>query len=1144
MTTSRNRRPRRHDQRGTGHVAHPHTPRAVTFIVGLLIVSAAINRTAPAMHQVAGDDFAPTSATVVQFLPEARSLPPTDTRASTRPTTTRATTKPTDAGLVLDRDGEWSLAPIDLPTSADAVIEDLAWVRFEGNEFGRCRDWNGRVEIVAFDAGGPRIAVRCSRIRTDGVLEYHDGNEWRQAGAVLRGGVSYLIRTVFRCDTNAAEIYLFEAAGVEPSLTPGRETTVARAPRCLPLECRRVRRLFRVRGGPTFSTIVKRWQLWDVSSPGRAVVSEEGGFPSVSIPVDHAVSIAGQLCLDPPAAESRRATFSPRVGLDADFASTAGWAGLQHDQLADEQGTPALIVKGLGSLGQRPRKSFMPPRAPFDVQVVFKLPIQAPPMRTIDLVRMVRTDTGTTIGPYVQLLAAMQDMGKGAWAGRIAARVEQPQPVIDAAPILPDTWYELRLKVDPVQAVYTGTLTSLGKDRPASTQTAPSKPTSVWGGNAQKFFATTRLPKEMALAFEAEGAYRSLGGAVELETRPSIVLPIPDASRPWANPATMHDMTYRDGRLEILSSHAGASLLRVDLSSGALEFVDKAFGSQPGQALAWDQSLRCYCWVRPDKPFLLERRAPRTPFAATTLPKPVPLHPNGRLAATNQDVFFVTWEKGIYRLAGKQGEATELDYRGQYDAQLRFAGVAASDEMLLLAGPYGAPNAGMVVAVDLASGRPIQRFSLRRYVQGITAMAAGQGKLYALSANDRAILSCDWPDPEALGLTSPTLVVARARIEPEQTLSRLDLISPSAPMKNLSGSVPRVKDPKTGLERFQVTQATLQDATPTIVIGDTLGQLRTMCLQLHAGGPARALRITAVPRPVGKPSSVYVAIVDEPSASRWPLDQERTTADRFFTGADYVRDPKSPLRQFKPDENSAPVFVLPAKEGSEQVRIDMVQDFAFPPDTWIGQVQLQTIGPPSLIEALSVEAADGVSVGPRRGELIGDVLDLGQGGQELIDWQSDMAPAGRSGDEISLWIRSADDRTELARTAWGQVAAVRAPSTGPTSTPSTTQSQSSRPAASAKLGRYLQWRLGVTTERVHEPPSVSTIRLVLSDRAIAGPVSDATPKPAPRQWWPIIFAMPAACLLAWIVLSFLRSRRPTADDRSRTVRKGRFHSGP
>jgi len=1456
---------------------------------------------AAALHLVAGCDLGLDAEGAVEFVdphavaPATSSAPTTTTSANspTRPTTapqpgqgrvvTQATTgsavsAPTSAtsstssgaqldksGLILRGDGQWVLPTVTVPTADGTILEDLLWFRFDGDRFGRSQKWSGRVEVVAFDGGGPRVAVRCSSTRRDGAVAYHDGHEWRQTGVLLRGGVDYLIRTVFKTTEGRADIYLIEpsresptrgpivgaplttqattvpstrsaggtsqpstdrsttrsvttpprAYAVRPQLTTGRQVRIVAGALCPGFEGATVRRAVRIDGGVEFSTTVKRWQLWDVTTTGRDVVGREERRTVATLPIANAAELAGPLQLCRLESGRQVVRFRRQVGLQDDLRSTAGWMGEPNDRIVDEQGGPALVARGLGSLGHSVSKAFMPPRVPFDLRIVFKLPPDTPPMRTIDLVRLIRKDTRTTIGPYVQLHAGMHDLGKGRWGARLAAQVGGPQPVVDSNPIELDTWYELALAVNPVGGVYTATLTALGKDRPAKLYvptTCPAsmpaaaapgtssggkpgakpapparkpdpKPVAVFGGKPQKFFGLSRLPNEMALLFEVEGAYRSLGPPIELSVKPSFVLPVNDKARPWTNPATMTDMTYRDGRLEILNTHAGGSLITVGLADGTLTFTEKAFGPHPGQALAWDPSLGCYWWVQPTGRLLLERRWPdrrdistfsaaattrpanrfgilpargpatidgkldewnrggacgpftddvtkvgardstfyamydatclylaaeihdpdplknvavpagkafdtgdlvtfrfcldpaggragrtgsqpsstasivsvhfwhnhqqkKTYSVLTTAPPgtqpaedakisgpagvqvkmtpwpdkdprgkgytleaacpcrsvrrswaPAPgdvvgfsasvvwgdpggskavgsvtafgqtradgvastegcailarqgefasldrnevigLHGNGRLAVTAKDLFLVTWEKDVYRVGGKTGEPVTFSYRQNFNSSLRFAGVAVDDRTLLLAGPYGAPNAGTILAVDLASGQPIRRLSLRRYVQGITSLAGDGKQLYALAATERMILGCDWPGRRLLGLTCPVLWVGRIDIVPTQAVDRLDLITATGSMPKWGGSVSRQKDAKTGTERFVVKEATLQWPAPTVVVGDTLGQFRKLRVRLLPIGPAQALQIALAPKPVGKARSVYVAALDSKSAAQWPLGDRRTTAKAFFAGPGHVGDAKSPLRQFKPASEDEPVLVLPAGAQSVEIELDLMKDFGLAADTWVGQLQLRSVGTTCQVEALSVLAAADVRIGPAEGTLVGDVVDLEHAGYELLDWKSDLSPAGREGDELAVWVRSANERTELPYLGWHPVGG--GSTDGRTAT---TQPRTASTRSPVRLGRYVQWRLDLGSIHIHEPPSVSSVRFVLAGgRGLglaAGPAAVAQPW---RKWWPLIFATPVACLLIWFIFVRRGGKRGGSDQEDPvTVQKGRF----
>jgi len=1444
---------------------------------------------AAALHLVADCDLGLDAEGAVEFfdpravVPATSSAPTTTTTSSSsRPTTasqpgqggavTRSATRavasaPTSAttltgsgaqldtsGLVLRADGQWLLPPTTVPTADGTILEDLLWFRFDGDRFGRSQEWSGRVEIVAFEGGGPRVAVRCSSTRRDGSMAYHDGHEWRQTGALLRSGVDYLIRTVFKTAEGRADIYLIEASregpsrgpivgtplttqattvpstgpaggasqpstnrsttrgappsrayAVSPCLTTGREVRIVAGAPCPVFESPTVRRTIRVDGDVEFSTTVKRWQLWDTTTTGQEGVGRAERRTIATLPLANAADLAGPLQVCRLDSGRHVVSFRRKVGLEDDFRSAAGWAGEPDDRIVDEQGGPVLAARGLGSLGQSVSKAFMPPRVPFHLRVVFKLPPDTPPMRTIDLVRLIRKDTRTTIGPYVQLLAGMHDLGNGRWGARLAAQVGQPQPLVDTNPVKLDTWYELALAVNPVGGVYTATLTALGKDRPAklyvpttgpasmpamSTKTGPApktpepKPVAVFGGKPQKFFGLSQLPNEMALLFEAEGAYRSLGAPVALPVKPSFVLPVADKARPWATPAMMTDMTYRDGRLEILNTHGGASLITVDLADGTLAFAEKAFGPHPGQALAWDPSRGCYWWVQPTGRFLLERRWPdwreisafsaavttrpanrfgilpvrgpvtvdgkldewdrsgvcgpftddatkvgardatfcamydatclylaaeihdpdplknvavpagkafdvgdlvtfrfcldpagegagpagsqpsstasvvsvhfwhnhqqkKTYSVLTTAPPgtqpaadakisgpagvqvkmipwpdkdprgkgytleaacpcrsvrrswaPAPgdvvgfstsvvwgdpggskavgsvtafgqtradgvassegrailarqgefasldrnevigLHGNGRLAATAKDLFLVTWEKDLYRVEGKTGDPVTFSYRQSFSNSLRFAGVAADERTLLLAGPYGAPNAGTILAINLASGQPIQQFSLRRYVQGITSLAGDGKQLYALAATERMILGCDWPGRRLLGLTCPVLWVGRIDIVPTHVVDRLDLITATGPMPKWGGSLSRQKDAKTGTERFAVGNATLQWPAPTVVVGDTLGQLRKLRVRVLPVGPAQALQIALVPKPVGKARSVYVAALDAKAAAQWPLRGRRTTAKAFFAEPGYVSDAKSPLRHFKPASGGEPVLVLSAGAEPVEIELDLMKDFGLAVDTWVGQVQLRSIGAPCQVEAMSVLPAADVHVGPTEGMLVGDVVDLQHADYELLDWRSDLSPADREGDELAVWVRSANERTELPYLGWQPVGGR---STAPPA--ATTQPRTASTRSPIRLGRYVQWRLNLGSIHIHEPPSVSSVRLVLAGGPGLGlaavPASVAQPW---RKWWPLIFATPVACLLIWFIFVRRSGKRGGPDQEGpATVRKGRFH---
>ncbi len=1362
---------------------------------------------------------------------------------------------PPRVGLALHKDGQWLLAPVRVPTGKDACLEDLVWFRFEQDQFGRSRDWDGHVELVAFDAGGPRVAVRCSSTRRDGAVAYHDGHQWRQTGVLLRGGVDYLLRTVVRTDQGTADIYLIEPGSehpvtepivtgpistqptttrsikasvgtargpyaVRPLLSTGRRVRVASAAPYTAFMRSAVRRTFRVTGRPLFATVVHRWQLWDATRPAQAVMDHTGRHVTVALAAAGAIGTVGRLDLVRLPSGRAAGRFHPQVGLHDDFRSPAGWSGPPGDRagergrgagrvprVVDEQGGPALRVCGLGAVGDGASKAFLPPRVPFDLRVVFKLPPDTAPMRTIDLVRLIRRDTRSTIGPYVQLLAGMHDLGNGKWAARLAAQVGQPQPVVDGNPVHLDTWYELVLRVDPITGTYTAALTALGEDRPAklytpATQPAsgpaqpankqqpPPKPAPVFGGNPQKFFGLSRLPNEMALLFQAEGAYRTLGLPIELDVRPSFVLPVPDNARPWTNPATMRDMTCRDGRLEILNSHGGGSLLTIDLVDGTMAFTEKAFGDRAGQALAWDQVLGCYWWVQPAGRFLLERRLPDvrhvsmfSPKATTRpaarfriLPAPaqvtvdgkldewdrrggcgpltndgtqvgtrdatvyamhdddalylaaevhdadplinvavpagkqfdtgdlvtfrlgidpssgassrpstqpavgarrvslhlwynhqqkkeyvviasrtaasqsaqpagdanahapkdvrikmspwtgndprgkgytlevacpwgalpgdagfqsgdtvwfsstvvwgnpagsqsvdsvtayggvdsagavvgwgravlvppdrpaplrrdevIPLQGNARLAATANDLFCVTPDKGIFHLKGKTGKPETFDYRKAFNPKIQFAGVAADEQTLLLAGPYGAPNAATILAVNLSSGQPIRRFSLKRYVKGITSLATDGKRLYCLAANDRMILGCDWTGRRLLGLTAPVLLAGLIDIEPANPTERLDLITTGGQMPNWSGAIKRVKDDGAGVELFTVQQATLAWPKPTLIVGDTLGQFRTMRLQLRPVGPAQALRIALQPKPTGKPRGVYVATLDAKSASQWPLPERRTTAKTFFAGPGYVRDEKSPLRQFKPPDEDELVFLLPAGSESTALDLDLVKEFGLAADTWVGQIQMKAIGTACKVDQLAVHAAETAHPGAVDGMLIGDVIDLEHVGHELLEVRSDLEPAGRDGDELTVSIRSANDRTELGYLGWRRVVG------GSTaSRPASAQPQAGRIQQPIRLGRYLQWRLGLSSIHTHEPPSVSTIRLVLAGGPqFATSVVQAGTTLSWRTWWPAILGAPVACWLIWLAFFRRRARPAVADEQDkRPIRKGRFYNGP
>jgi hypothetical protein len=1143
------------------------------FCCWMVLGALGLNIPAKALHQIAGRDFGAGDANGIELVRQPVEMRTTTSVASTstapasgpavsstsgRPAATQSGLQLTEAGWLVQQDGEWLLPQVDVPVGAEVVIEDLLWFRLEGEQFGRSRDWNGRVELVAFDAGGPRISVRCSSIRQDGTVEYHDGHEWRQTGAILRGDVSYLLRTVFRTDRGNAEVTLIEPGptdssekgALEPLLSTGRQVQLVSGIHSGMLERGTVRRSFRVSGRPLFATVLRRWQLWNLTEAGQVLVPRGDSRAIVPLMAAGAVQVTGALRMRRLQPGQMAVSFEPQLGLLDDFRCQAGWSGQPEDRIVTEQGGPVLIVSGLGSLGCGADKRFLPPRVPFDLRIVFKLAVDAPPLRTIDLVRLIRKETRSPVGPWVQLLCGAHDLGNGKWAARLAAQVGQPQPVIDGNPVLPDTWYELAVKVDPVVGIYTVALTSLGKERPArlfrpATQPAslPSSPqpgppapapVPVFGGQPQRFFGLSQLPHEMVIAFSAEGAYHPLGRPIELDARPTLVLPIPDNTKPWTNPATLSDMTYRDGRLEVLSAHGGASLLSINLADGAGELVEKAFGPRPGQSLAWDQWLNCYWLVQSEGKFLLERRrpdhrdvSPFSPGAATQPGGPPPVIPmlgNCRLAVNSKDLFCVTWDNVIFHLEGKKAPAKEFYYRKEWADPLRFAGVAADDETLLLAGPYGAPNAATILAVDLASGLPIRQFSLRRYIQGITSLANDSKRLYVLAANDRLVLSCDWPDRRALGLTSPVLMVGRIDMQPVNAADRLDLIGLAPTMPQWSGAISRTKDAQTGVESFTVQQASLRLNNPAVVTGATAGEFARMQASIRLAGPAQVLQVAFQPLPVGKPRSAYLAALDEKTASRWPLPQQRTTARQFFLGADFIRDEKSPLRQFKPANDDDLVVLLPAGQEWRDIRLDLCGDFALPAEQWVGQIELSAIGAPCQVGRLWLEAASAAQTGPAEGMLLGGVVDLDRAGYELADWQSDLTPADRPGEQQVLSVRSADDRTELGYQDWREVPRTTADATSGRSPATRASGLLARPAT-IRLGRYVQWRVELSTPYVHEPPMLAKVDLILIGESDRRAKAVAPPMPADtwRTWWPMIFAAPLACWLIWF--AFLRRRR-------------------
>ncbi len=1180
---------------------------ACSFAPGLLLLATVgLVATVHAAHPVASWDLSSRGPQVVEAVGIAPTPPasrPTPASSSTAPSTTRALATTAAScplpsedrtdGLRLSRDGQWSLPAFVVPTGAAVVLEDLIWFRFEGDGFGRSRGWNGRVELVAFDPGGPRIAVRCSSTRRDGLMEYHDGQGWKPTGMVLREGVDYALRTVFRPAEGTMDVHLVEPseppeggprapttrstsmpsthdmraspqqadthgtcarAVLRPLPGPDRNVPIlSRAP-CGLLPRQTVRRLLRITGGPEFSTRIRRWQLWDRTLPMTSAVSASEGGKVASLEVARAVRVNGPVKLTHAAEGTVRATFEAQVGLHDSLRSETPWKTTFAEPIRHIQDVPMLALCGIGSRGDRALRKFRPPRTPFEVGVAFKLPPDLPPMRSIDLVRFVLEDGKTTIGPYVQVLAGMHDLKNGRWACRLAAQVGEPSPAVDGTPILLDTWYGLGLSVDPIAGTFTASLASWGKDpppslrtsttgpTPAKTPTPPAKRAALFGGKPVKFFGVSRLPREIGWLFAAEGGFRTLGEPVELDAKPSIVLPLPNKSEPWTSPAAMADMTCREKWLEILSTHGGSSLIRIDLTEGTTRFLARFFGEKPAHAFDWDETLNGYWWVQPEGKYLAELRDPNgKPMTSKDRPggetpqSSLEIAPEddrkavkgqGRLEATPEDLFFVTWDRGIYRVAGKTAPPTAFDYRKAFHKNLRYGGVACDDQILLLAGPYGVPNAGRILAVDLGSGQPIRRLSLRRHLQGITAVAGDGARLFALGAADRVILSTDWPTPNTLGLIRPVLFVGRMDVAAVHERTEWSLLPPEEGLPAWKGKITEAGTAPSGHKKYQITQAVLDDPKPTFLVGRTLGQVRWLELRLHSTAPAQALQISLTTKPSGVAKRFYVALVDPDVAQASADIPSPCTAKQFFASNEVLPDAFSALRKFKPPADTDPVFVYPAKKGAMDVALDLLDSIGMEADAWMGTIALRSIGPPCTVEHLDVRADASVHVGAMTGSLLGDVVDLGHIGCRLIGWEIDGEGIDERDDEATLSVRTANARVELPERAWRAMPRP-VPPTGPT----TTSAATSIRAEPMPLGRFLQWRMGLTTESLHDPPAVSRIRLRLAG---GRPAEQGAPSPQPyqdwRTWWPIIFAVPVACFLIWF--AFLRGSATDRDPRS------------
>lgn len=799
------------------------------------------------------------------------------------------------------------------------------------------------------------------------------------------------------------------------------------------------------------------------------------------------------------------------------------------------------------------------PRAPFHLRLGFRIPEQAPALRETDLVRLVVSGSKATVGPTIKLLSGMRVASSGGYMGRLAAIEMQPKPVVDGHAIQPDLWHELLLTVDPIRGQFTAAGLVHGQTPPALDAPPPGtkgdgRPTPQWiplfGGGPRKFFAMADPPCEVALQIGSEGAYRPAVVPLELAVGPSIVLPKHDAQRPWANPALLADMTWRDNRLEILCAHAGASLVRVEPTSGAWAFVEKMFGPNPGQALAWDAARSCYWWVEPKAPHHLQARrsaetvpagsSPTTVTASAPAekqgesPQPIILHPHGRLSATATDLFYVSGSQSIYRWQGKSGRLAEFDYREAFDKKFRYAGVAADEHTVLFAGPYEAVNAAYVMAVDLVSGRPIRRFSLRHAAGGITAMTRARRRLYVLAANDRLILDAPWPEDEALGLTQPVMQVSGVKARPLLARESVSLLPADPELKRAwKGDLKQQQGKSPNDTVYAFGNATLSLPEPTLVVGNTLGECRYLELRPADLPPGRALHLTLHPSPVGKPHGVYVAATESArsKAATQPDRPVRTDAETFFTTDVFVADAKSPLRKHKPDQDDAPTFVLAAHQSTTLV-LDLIADLGLRPGTWIGQVRLTGIGQRIELHGVTARAADDVVRGAMTGAMFGRVLDFGEGVHRLDHAKIELAPQGRRGDRVTLKLRTAANRTALPYAAWQDITST--PLTTFATSPSTTSGIAASADGVPVLQRFVQWRLDLASPHACEPPVLSGVELHVARRPIPRQAAVA-PKPYQqwRTWWPVIFAVPAACVLVWF--AFLRRSR---DDEASSRRRG------